>query len=1321
MQIGDVLSGNWIMKTVILTKVDHSTVVGELVGIIRDSLILESEGMEISVRCEDVLTISEAGEKEKKDVLWNQFSEYMENNRYEEAYELVKNNPQLEIFDTVEQLIFYVTALKNCGCEYKEYYRRNCVKVSLETEKDFVLTFRYLQQEPDNMVAGQFMKQLHEGKADYLQAACEMVKYSCAHQKIETFWQWKTRVFSKYMNGYTLEQLQGILEIANPIPQIELVDEGNKQEVLEKSVSECLQQPLGFFNALLLEKRMGLTSQILTEAKEKNLEEAEKKLQQLNRAKDKSHYYVHIFLLSHCNPNEEQLEKNKKIFLEMAQREWRDAIIGYQHETMGKMLQDSAYLEKFGYTKEEVDKYQKLYQIHAYPMGDSDYDIASRLHVWGLRTDALEYYKKGLNSDKKKESLNQIINLLMGMKNYDEYIKYYDSLDIKQRERENLRHFYLEALYYTERYGDLFQSFLENKDAVTYASVWKCILLAGVKLKKQKDCEFLRYKLLEQANQDIYFWKEYLCLIRENNEEEFERIRSEIMFKKGFTDGLIEKATEVLYSIDGIWQQRKEIEYLKGLPEEGDLLLLSYFWVKALSSATTEIQKEFLDRLIVYMQNKIQEMEYEEVYNISRYLLKDNYENSQIRELYEVSEKGKNIFDMLGSDKTNYARAKRLLMLGFEEEKAFDLLKEEIEHGVDKEQIYLCAVELMNGLEKNNNFVELSLWGEKILIEKQIYHYPVLANMLNRAYETLDKKEEKEQLILKLQEKMQVELDARSFEKAVKIKDIVLILDPDNKKVAEHSTFFLKLQSKTINFDKNDILGQANLILYLENNREKCIEFLEKAFAENLLHESQRPEATVMLLEQLEAIGENEKINAFILKNQSETCFQKKEMLTYLGKFFVNAKRLEEGILFYTNLLEVTKKENAEFKEDATIGGELRIEILQKLRDFYEEATKDSNVEFEKDKALWQMEQLLQMMPDNRTKLCYVALLFATKQRELAQQIMALFLGDFDNLENEMGEFVKQLMERYGLEEIPNLDTVFESMVKTYTPYNLRRFSEQYKHLIVFNTTEADICNTFKRGLQIDLTQKNERYAVIKSLLQNPEWYKVWVMYQKCQDKNEDKELLYSINANLYVLNTDIFKDKYHENALKNIAECRSKHDRYQAYYFLYRQYLRNKYIRNKGVKSTIDILKKDKRTFKITGTDQIYKKELAKEYIDLFRLMDDGEDYIYSEAARYIADNSGQEEYFYDLFKDVLLYREQANCIKMCVDLSAKTDRDSLIERILNDISAVGSQHRAVIELLREYQREGKEDKRYKEIWELLASYPEEPQKKVLDEKNRF
>ena len=73
MQVEEILKENWLMKTIILKKTDHNVIVGELVGIIRDTLLIEADDTEVRIKCEDVLSISEAGEEEKNALIKTNF------------------------------------------------------------------------------------------------------------------------------------------------------------------------------------------------------------------------------------------------------------------------------------------------------------------------------------------------------------------------------------------------------------------------------------------------------------------------------------------------------------------------------------------------------------------------------------------------------------------------------------------------------------------------------------------------------------------------------------------------------------------------------------------------------------------------------------------------------------------------------------------------------------------------------------------------------------------------------------------------------------------------------------------------------------------------------------------------------------------------------------------------------------------------------------------------------------------------------------------------------------------------------------------------
>lgn len=1406
MRIEEVFRENLMQKTVIITTEDGRMIMGDLLGVIRDELLLESNGSEQRIRSEEICSLTEATEEnslllncnafekvliegrlelfgdyvehpeklealgyksEERDRICNKIKSgtygkgmdaysiaaridgmqgnrgqlaekyyrraivennelnrgkaltklylyFMAENRCEDAVALVQEYPELENFSSVTAQFAYIRALQACGQDVRDYYRHNYSKVSPVSEADYLLILSHLRQMPDNLVAGQFFKKLLDSRENYLRAAAEALQYSLENQKPEDFLRLKTRFLGKYIYACPLEQLREILSVDNPIG--ELPEEGDKQQLLEEAVTRCLEKPFGIFNAVLLEQQAEMYSAVLEKEKQNQREGAEEKLARYSKQEDKSLFLLQLRILACCGVEEERITEYQGILRKNADNRLMDALIQYQYSEMGLLLKDTERLLSMGYTEAEVEKFRKTYAARCYPEGNTDYEAASRLQIWGFNDKALELYKKSLNSLKHKEALNQIMTMLIGMKDYEDYEDYYMQLDNVSREKTLFKNFYLETLFRMGNYEKLLELYRKEGSTITQAAVLKNVLVAELSVPDEAIRSEVRCKILELPMLDVVFWQSYLTRLRSGNEEDFLQLRRKIMEEKGYAGATPEKTAELLYSIDGIWQRRGDIEFLRGLPEQGESPLLPYILLRTCENSEQE-QKEYFEEILRRLEEDLNRMAFEEAHSVAGYLLKNNYDNEQLRRIYEISGKGRDIYNMLPAGQSNYAVSKRFLLLGFDREKAYGLLQEELESGMDEEQSALCGLELVNHLVEDRRYEEAVNWGSRILTQNRIFSYPAVSAAVNKAYDELQDAEGKKQLTEKLEQFFQTAVAERNFTLASQIRDNILMLDKNNRLADEYGEFFKMVQNGVLNVNEEDIIGQANIIRFVERDNQKYIGFLKGAIADNRLRDERKTEGAAMLLEALEEIQDWEQFRSFAGQLETLKISYNSRLIDVLRRFSAGHMEMEERIRLFAALVD-----NCESDQ--------KTPLLQKLEEFYEEAL-EKQLDIDTQAALGYMWQLLQLMPSFQVKLCYVRLLLSAGNYELAQKLLVLFVPEKMETEDKYRDAVNSLAQQHYYGQLPGLDQVFADMVKSDAPYSIRQFSDQYKSFVTFTQEEKRIQSAMSdKAFRVNVGDDVSRHAVIKAILCHPTWYKAWYTYFLCITKGStaaEPQLRFGIYSNLYVTNKSAANDDSYNNSMRSIPECEQKYRDYAPYYFLYMRYLRGDYLGEDyridfEVKKTTKKVSENKKLFqteKGVQEDTAYKARLARDYIDLFKLLDYKNDYLFVKAARYVANNSHQEEYFYHLFRTELLQRELVTCIRQCIELvmRSKGRENPLLTEMLQDLEKVKGEHYRVIDFLWECARDKENVGDNEVILKLLYRYREEPEDAKLDE----
>ena len=1161
---------------------------------------------------------------------------------------------------------FHLEAMKYAGNDTADIQFDNVV---FSSEGDYILLFKYLLKYPNNSIAEKAIAKLIN-EEQYLNADILALKYANSNNDTEYFENLRKQVFVSLYPFFSLEQLQALLSVGYKISETASDDEDSQKLNHENIIISYLEDTtFGIFRAISYAAEHNIESDTLKikmeEVKQSAESEGEKTFDKID---DSSKYYL-LYLYELIGVNDEILS-NIRSSLRREKSELYDALVRYDAKKVNKIVSEVNTLKRLGYTEKEIKKFSNILSNKSYPQGTSDYETASRLYNWGFITQAMNYYIKVANeplNEKRKNALNQIIGYATQTKNIDLFEKYYPMLDLKNKRNEVYLRFLIDCKYYHQEYKELYDYYVSNP-TTTYPTIIYGALRYSTN-NKEKDAIIDHACQLENFNYE--FWMSYLKELINENIDEYRKIINKLLgeYINKFTAN-IDKCYEII-CLDSFLAPPISDEYIKITTEDNYPLALPLIHYVKSKCSNEQLKGAILKNIIQKLNLSIEDMEYKYAHEIGSFAARYYPEDASLENIVRISGNGMDVYNMLPSGHDNYAKGKRLLMLGEDKDRAYNCFKKEIESSSDKNNIALCGMELIKGLNEAKRFEEVIYWGKILILEKNIFEYSALALDINNAFFVTNNMIGKKSFLDELIKKATFSIQTNDYQSAILQIKVIDIFDSNNAFVLRYRDLIETTTAKNINLDKNTYIGQANIIHYIEKDEEKYISFLVNGFKNNIIEENSKNVAATLLLE---SIINNDKIedNMDFINNIGQYDIVLSEhIIDMLYSIVVSNNNIDFSIAYFSDLLNITEAEK-------------RLPILKKLEKMYETALQNE-CGFETEFAVSQVLEYIQLNPSLQAKLCYIWLLAYAGNIESAGELLALIPEESEFSDDQIS-IIDNIVSKYFNGQKPNLSNKFEHLVKEKTLYRLVEHFKTYKDFISFSSKEEQIHAELIKNIyyKIDISKEEAKSALIKTIYGSPVRYKFWYLYFLCIKSDADPALLYCVNTNLVILNEDVTNDISKKQAnylLRSNPELSMRYSGYAQYNRFYRLYLMKAYQNNPSILNQIAKLSMNKKVF---TTNLSIRKQLSEDYIHLFKLLDDRDDYIYIKSAMFIATNNHCEEYFYSLFKHDLLYREPIICIKMCIEmlLTGKGSKE-LLSNILNDLKATNTEYAAIISTL--------------------------------------
>lgn len=408
---------------------------------------------------------------------------------------------------------------------------------------------------------------------------------------------------------------------------------------------------------------------------------------------------------------------------------------------------------------------------------------------------------------------------------------------------------------------------------------------------------------------------------------------------------------------------------------------------------------------------------------------------------------------------------------------------------------------------------------------------------------------------------------------------------------------------------------------------------------------------------------------------------------------------------------------------EAATGGQEKQLYQNVLRAYCESDTKQ---------ALGQISAYIRQSPSVRARLCYIWILAHAGNTDRARELLSLIpeeaVSESETVPSDAKETVfgpesalsaaemeKTIVNEYFFGHRPELSECFETLVKKDTLYRVAEHCRRCGDFLLLSPREKQIQAELMRDTSDRINVKDGlvKRVIIKTIYANPTGYRCWHLYSLCMEEEADRTLRYCVSTGLAILCPDP-ENEFREQAaglLKTDGRIEKRYGAYRLYNHLYRLYLTGSLHGNHALAKQLSGFSADSRRIFQAGTTPM---KLARDYIHLFKLLDNGDNYIYIKSAMFIATNNGCESYFYGLFRTELLNREPVLCVRLCVELLTKKKGKSTREfcgRIGKELKETYPKQAKVIAVLLE-----SDEKRLPDLCRVLRDYPAGPKKEAVE-----
>lgn len=1267
------------------------------------------------------------------------YAYYMSEGRYED---FLRVGEEQELFNPgkARELVFYVKALERAGKDGVAYLRKQALR--FPNEGEYIYVVKYLHEYPDAVAADNICNRILSEEA-YLKAAEYALKYYLKYGTSEEFEQARKKFFVNYVEKFPVEKLKEALDIGYKGIQLEATQtvaeaEAPEKEAPETEISEealeevpeevseeeegvlseekftnrvlkgLLDKNFGLIRCLILQEQTGLTSEYVVQAQTELEQNADAIWNELLQDGDEFEKVFFLLKLEYCKIPEEKLTELRMGLRTINRDEFEQYIENYDAEKVRALVNDTVKMKLFGYSDKEVARFNKLLDNNSFPIGNSDYEVGSRLMTWGFGQESVKYHERVTSNpgaDKRQSSVNQLLSYAFSAREHQLFEKYYHE---KEKKDEGSFRFYCECLFLTGRYGELYEMYQKGASA-NAPYLLKGVLFAILEENETRLQKEMIEKLLEAEEFDFGFWKLYLEKLYECNQESYHELLFRLLEDQVQNLLRDEEQAISLLKIDTAfaWEETEE-GIRKFMTNEYPLILPLLLYRAKPEMYSETLLKEIVDYMAEAMENMVNAMQYSKVVEISTYLSEKFPENNRMEELLRISSKGMDVYSMLPEGQDNYAVGKRILLLGEDQEKAYGYFQNEIKESQDLEKVALCGRELLKALYEEERYEEVIHYGRFILVERKATNYTSVALDVLNSFDALENEDGKEQFVNELAEQAQSAITAKDYQCAFGFMKHIQIFDKNHAFVAAYGEVLEKVETEGISLDSNTFMGSANIIKYLEKDEQKYFEYLKKGFCEGLIEEQERTDAAIKILDTYELLSGGVEIFDFIDAIGQYEIRLNEHAVDKLYEIIVASKNIDSSIRYFSEFLNYT---DAEKKNN----------VLAKLEQLYEKAL-SVGADFDAEKALAHIWDYLQTAPSLQARICYIWILLYAQKMEEATELISLIPEDVLTTRKQQ-EIFDGLIDTYFNGVRPTIEDTFENKVKENTFLQIVEHCKKYKDFVMYSAEEEKIHTELLKNNQYRINASNPvvKRAVIKTIYEATMQYKCWYRYLLCVKGNGDDSLNYCINVNLSIINQDLNNDMPDRQVnffLRKNSEIHKRYSQYQLYNYLYKLYLQKEYQKNPSVISKLTSMSKDKKFFTQNAKR---KTAVAKDYIQLLKLMDDRDDYIYMKSAMFIATNNKCEEYFYDLFKKDLLSREQEICIKMCLEMlwNQKSSDRKTVSSIVEDFEEVPTEHGRILHVIKAMANiemmTPQEERKISDVCKLLKDYPGAPREEGI------
>lgn len=1182
------------------------------------------------------------------------------------------------------------------------------IPVNFQNEVDFVILFNYLLEHPDNYIAGNATYNIIHDKK-FVKASELALEYAFNNKETSSFEKLRVEVFLNLYPMYSLDELSGALSVGHAVSETEKIvlsenvpeNEGdNNYEIQERSpeivIGEYLEDNIfGLIRAIEYAKRHEYESYSIDEKiHEVEISIEDEWNQAIENNNDIRKQYLLVFY-EIIGVSEEKILEFRRTLRNDDESELFKAIERYDAKKVEAIISDIERLKRNGYTEKEIEKLVKVFNNDAFPKGIADYEVASRLTTWGFLTQAVRYYINVANNphaEKRKNAINQLLVYATQNKDVEMFEKYYALLDSKQKKNDVYIRFLNDCKYYHEEFKALYDIFLSDTTTVQPTVIYGAL--------RYENNQKHRIELIDKACQlgtfDYEFWMAYLCEVAKGSVDVYRDIISKLLNEYASTVAWnLDKCFQLLL-IDPDLNEPITTETVMNAMDNNSPLAIPLI-LNAKNTEGEAIRETILNFVISKLNYCIEEMDYKLANEVGKLTLRMYPENEELSDIVRIAGNGLDVYNMLPSGHDNYAKGKRLLMLGEDADRAFSCFEKEIGISEDKKVIALCGMELLKGLYEAQRFSEVIKWGQILIIEKDITEYSAMALDINNAFNMLNDETGKEKFLNELVDKANKAISENEYEDAVTLIKLIEIFDKNNTFVLQYGELLDKVKTDSINLDEDTFIGQANVLRYVDKDEKKYVEYLKTGFTSGTIEGNNKNTAATLLLEAILANDVAAENMDFVDNIKTYGITITEHIVDMLYTIVSSTKNIDDAIGFFSDLLD-------------NVEADKRLPILIRLEKIYENALKN-NCDFKADFAVNQMLEYTQKNSSLQARLCYVWLLAYTGMLDDAAELLAL-IPDDANYGEEQNSIIESIVEKFFDGNKPDLVSKFDLKIKEKTLYRFVEHCKIYRDFVSFSIDEEKIHAELIKNAsyKVDVSSDIVKTAIIKTIYGNPTRYKFWYLYFLCVRNVADPALLYCLNTNLVILNTDVTNDTSEKQAnfiLKTNEEVSRRYVGYKLYNKLYRLYILKAYQKNISVVNQISSFSMDRKVF---SANPEIRKTMAEDYIHLLKLLDDRDDYIYVKSAMFIATNNKCEEYFYSLFRNDLLYREPVICVKMCLEmLVSGKGTTQFCNKVLDELAEASPEHAGIVSVLKSNNSSP--------VCRLLKDYPAIPKEEHVSE----